>query len=296
MRVHNARVMKSLLYESDDVVIESTRSDADAGHLSASQTPLAHAFVFSRTISRLEDGEGRSVTANPTAVLMLNQNQRYTTHPIDELDATVRYLVSDTVLLQLLAPFEKSISLYRPFRFLEAAPPATTLIEERVLAEAVASGEPIDVEDAVFRMLASVVRAAYGQKRGRMATRREIDGVEAVREWIARNPAANPSLPDLSEIAGLTPMKLCRAFRQRTGLTLTRFRHELRGCLALDLMTGGSKDLLEISLSLGYSSHSHFTYVFRRIFGEAPSAVRRRLTAPIEAATAAARSAAHASR
>lgn len=288
--------MKSLLYESDDVVIESTHSDATGGHLSAAQTPLAHAFVFSRTISKLDDGEGRSVTANPTAVLMLNQNQRYTTHPIDEHDASVRYLVSDTVLLQLLAPYEKSVSLYRPFRFLEAAPPATTLIEERVLAEAVASGERMDVEDAVLHMLASVVRAAYGQKRGRMATRREIDGVEAVREWIARNPAANPSLPELSEIAGLTPMKLCRAFRQRAGLTLTRFRHELRGCLALDLMTGGSKDLLEISLSLGYSSHSHFTYVFRRIFGEAPSAVRRRLTASLEAATAAARSAAHASR
>jgi AraC-like DNA-binding protein len=288
--------MKSLLYESDDVVIESAHNDAADGHLSAAQTPLAHAFVFSRTISKLDDGEGRSVTANPTAVLMLNQNQRYTTRPIDEVETSVRYLVSDTVLLQLLAPYEKSVSLYRPFRFLEAAPPAATLIEERVLAEVVASGEPMDVEGAVLHMFASVVRAAYGQKRGRMATRREIDGVEAVREWIARNPAANPSLPEMSEMAGLTPMKLCRAFRQRTGLTLTRFRHVLRGCLALDLMTSGSKDLLEISLSLGYSSHSHFTYVFRRIFGEAPSAVRRRLTAPLEAATAAARSAAHASR
>ena len=289
--------MGSLLYESDDVVIESTHNDAPAGgHLSASQTPLAHAFVFSRTIAKIEDGEGRSVTANPAAVLMLNQNQRYTTYPFGELDTTVRYLVSDTVLLQLLAPYEKNVSLYRPFRFLEAAPPASTLIEERVLAEAVASGDRIDLEEAVIQILASVVRAAYGQKRGRMATRREIEGVEAVREWIARNPAANPSLPEMSEIAGLTPMKLCRAFRQRTGLTLTRFRHILRGCLALDLMTSGSKDLLEISLSLGYSSHSHFTYVFRRIFGEAPSAVRRRLTAPFEAATAAARSAAHASR
>jgi AraC-like DNA-binding protein len=287
--------MSSLLYESDDVVIESTHSDA-GGHLSASQTLLAHAFVFSRTISKLEDGEGRSITANPAAVLMLNQNQRYTTRPIGEVDSSVRYLVGDTVLLQLLTPFEKNVSLYRPFRFLEAAPPAATLIEERVLAEGLASGDQLDVEEAVFRILASVIRAAYGQKRGRMSTRREIDGVEAVREWIARNPEANPSLPDLSSIAGLTPMKLCRAFRQRTGLTLTRFRHVLRGCLALDLMTSGAKDLLEISLSLGYSSHSHFTYVFRRIFGEAPSAVRRRLTAPIEAATAAARSAAHASR
>src|ERR1044071_10101709 len=102
--------MKSLLYESDDVVIESAHSDAAGGHLSAAQTPLAHAFVFSRTISKLDDGEGRSVTANPTAVLMLNQNQRYTTRPIDELEASVRYLVSDTVLLQLLARSEEHTS------------------------------------------------------------------------------------------------------------------------------------------------------------------------------------------
>jgi AraC-like DNA-binding protein len=291
--------MDSFLFASDDVVIESTRCSASEARFGEPQTQVTHAFVFPRTITKIDDGEGRSVTANPTAVMMLNQNQRYTRRPVSDLDASVRYVVSDTVLLQLLAPFDKKLSLYRPFRFLEAAPPAATLIRERVLHEMLASGtfaDRVEIEESVFQILGAVVRAAYGHKRGRLATRREIDGVEAVREWIARNPEANPSLPELSAIAGLPPMKLCRAFRLRTGLTLTRFRHVLRGCLALDLMTGGSKDLLEISLSLGYSSHSHFTYVFRRIFGEAPSAIRRRLTAPSEAATAAARSAAHASR
>jgi AraC-like DNA-binding protein len=36
-------------------------------------------------------------------------------------------------------------------------------------------------------------------------------------------------------------------------------------------------ELIDIALDLGFSSHSHFTDIFRRTFGNTPSAVRQAL-------------------
>jgi AraC-like DNA-binding protein len=55
---------------------------------------------------------------------------------------------------------------------------------------------------------------------------------------------------------------------------LTCYRHELRLRLALDRLRDPNVDLTDLSLDLGYSSHSHFTARFRRHFGIVPSQVR----------------------
>jgi AraC-like DNA-binding protein len=282
-------------FESDDLVIGISHCDsADVRFRDPVSWP-SHAFLFPRTVTAIDYAGGPSVTANPTAVLLYNQNQRYVRRAISGKDTTVCYLVSDALVLQLLAPHETRTSLVRPFRLIEAAPTAATLLEERLLIESLRQGAP-DIHDRAVAMLGTVLQSAYDQKRRGRATEREIDGVELVREWIARNPIRNASLAELSALAGLPPMKLCRAFRQRTGLTLTRYRHELRGCLALDTMSEDSRDLLDIALALGYSSHSHFTYVFRKIFGVTPSVARASLAGAGEVVACAARSDAHASR
>ena len=72
---------------------------------------------------------------------------------------------------------------------------------------------------------------------------------------------------------------LARLFRQATGHSLHGYRTELRLRSALDHLASSSCDLVTLALSLGYSSHSHFTRVFRHAFGVTPSSVRGRLTA-----------------
>lgn len=280
------------IYESDDLVIGVSRCAASDPRFREPVSWPSHGFLFPRTITSFDYAGGPSITANPTSILLYNQNQRYSRRPINHEERVVCYLVSDAFVLRLLAPYETRTSLVRPFRLIESAPSAATLLEERILFQTLGR----NLETRVFTVLQSIVHCAYDRRRRGGATQREIDGVEAVREWIARNPAVNASLNELSEIGNLPPVKLCRAFRQRTGLTLTRYRHELRGCLALDRMAGDSGDLLDIALSLGYSSHSHFTYVFRKIFGMAPSAARARLSGSEEVVACAARSDAHASR
>ena len=56
------------------------------------------------------------------------------------------------------------------------------------------------------------------------------------------------------------------------------YRLDLRLRAAMERIGDASADLSRLSLELGFSSHSHFTSVFRTRFGMTPSACRRSLT------------------
>ena len=98
--------------------------------------------------------------------------------------------------------------------------------------------------------------------------------VEAAKRAIARDLGRNVTLRDLSRSMRCNPSRLCRAFRHFTGQTLTSYRHALRIQAALERLRETPIDLTTLALDLGYSSHSHFTHVFRRYLGVTPSQVR----------------------
>src|SRR5438132_13190852 len=100
------------------------------------------------------------------------------------------------------------------------------------------------------------------------------DLVEAAKRTIASNLDRNVTLRELSTAIRCSPWRLCRAFRRATGQTLTSYRHALRVQAAVEQLRAGRSDLTELALELGYSSHSHFTHVFRRHLGIKPSQVR----------------------
>jgi AraC-like DNA-binding protein len=100
------------------------------------------------------------------------------------------------------------------------------------------------------------------------------DLVEAAKTTIATNLDRNVALHELCSALRCSPWQLCRAFRRATGQTLTNYRHALRMQIALERLQQQDTDLTELALELGYSSHSHFTYVFHRHLGITPSQVR----------------------
>jgi len=98
--------------------------------------------------------------------------------------------------------------------------------------------------------------------------------VEAAKREIARHPDRNFTLHEIARAVRCTPWRLCREFRRLTGQTMTSYRHALRMQLALERLRDSPSDLTALALELGYSSHSHFTQVFRRHIGITPSEVR----------------------
>jgi AraC-like DNA-binding protein len=73
-----------------------------------------------------------------------------------------------------------------------------------------------------------------------------------------------------------SPFNFSRIFLQQTGLPVHRYLTLLRLRASLELIAAPRTDLTSIALDLGFSSHSHFTDVFRREFGETPSDFRKK--------------------
>ena len=83
------------------------------------------------------------------------------------------------------------------------------------------------------------------------------------------------TLNEISEEAEVSPFHLCRMFKKETGLSIHRYLNRLRLRACVDSLTQAQQGLTDLAISVGYSSHSHFTEAFRREFGVPPSVVRK---------------------
>ena len=84
-------------------------------------------------------------------------------------------------------------------------------------------------------------------------------------------------LEELSEVLDMTPHYLCRSFRKSVGMPPHRYLITRRIERAKELLASSDKDVTEIALEVGFSSHSHFTTAFRRSVGYAPRTYRNSL-------------------
>lgn len=120
-------------------------------------------------------------------------------------------------------------------------------------------------------------RPLFARATGGTRRRGDVDAVEAARDLIARRYRDNLSLSDIARAVSSSVFHLSRLFHARTGFSLHAYRNQLRLRGALARLAERDADLTNIALDLGFSSHSHFTDIFRRTFGRTPSAVRRSL-------------------
>ncbi len=259
--------VEALLFRSDVVAVGKFRCPVTHPLFRDSGPCSHHTFVFPRTVTGIRHANGASFVGTPGGVAFYNQHQEYSRTPISEIDASDWYTVADDVLFDIV----DTDSAERPFRAASATVDARTFLEQRMLFDALDRGtelDPLEVEETVLRVLQRVApRAADGQSR-------DADAVERVRELIARDPSHNTPLRVLARAVALSPFQLCRAFRAHTGETMTAYRHSLRLRFALDRLRDPRLELTTLAFDLGYSSHSHFTAVFRRHFGLTPSAFR----------------------
>jgi len=98
--------------------------------------------------------------------------------------------------------------------------------------------------------------------------------LKRVLEYIDANLADNLVLDTLAEVAGLNLYHFARGFRQSTGLS--PHQHVLRRRIerAKEFLRSSHLSVLEASARTGFVDQSHFSKVFRRIVGVAPSKYR----------------------
>jgi AraC family transcriptional regulator len=109
--------------------------------------------------------------------------------------------------------------------------------------------------------------------------RRAIDFIEA-------NLDGPIGLADMAASAGLTRMHFAAQFRSTTGYSPHAYLLQRRLEHAQMLLRNYDFSVLDVALSCGFSSHSHFTAVFKRMIGDPPTAWRVRMRSSGEAVAA----------
>ncbi len=130
-------------------------------------------------------------------------------------------------------------------------------------------------EPALEEWIVTLLRAALDTharaKEPGSATRRLI---RRTKEFLEANLARPIRLADVSRAVGASPAYLTDIFRRVEGVPLHAYLTQLRLARAL-VELQHVNDLTTLALSLGFSSHSHFTAAFRRAFGCTPSQFRK---------------------
>ncbi|HTO87439.1 MAG TPA: AraC family transcriptional regulator [Thermoanaerobaculia bacterium] len=208
-----------------------------------------------------------------------------TTHPHGGGDRGSELAVSPDVLAEILrrydaaagerpeSPFSTGWGPCAPRAFLWQR-----ALVRRILAEHRIDG--LEIEELALTLADRLVRAA-AEESGRSRTpplrlgAREHEEVDSLRGHLSSHPGRRHRLDALARHLESTPFRLCRSFRAVTGMTIHRYLTRVRLQQAIGLLAEGFPDLSDLASELGFSSHSHFTAVFRRRLGETPEAVRR---------------------
>ena len=147
----------------------------------------------------------------------------------------------------------------------------------RAIARAIYDGaDGLLVEEQLLALGHATVAGAFGG--GEYRRRRTPAVVEDAKALLTARYSERLTLDEVGRAVNVSPFHLARSFRRHTGYTLHEYRTQLRLRAALDRLGEGDEDLVDIARAVGYSSHSHLTASFRRVFGVPPSRLRRRLT------------------
>lgn len=264
-------------YETGLVTIGVFRAGVDDPLFRDSGPTERAIFVFPRTSVVIRHVDKPPFSTDTCTVTYYNRGQRYTREPIDPRgDRCEWFAVRPDLLLELLSAYEPDVveRPTEPFSMPCGPSDAHSYAAQRTVVRHVHGEEtpdPLAVDESVVAILDHLLTLAHGRPHpsdaGRLAP--------AVKRYLADHFTASDSLQEIAAAVDCSVFHLCRVFREETGTTIHRYRHQLRLRRSLELVAEPDSDLTDVAFRLGFSSHSHFTAAFRKAFGTTPSEFRR---------------------
>jgi AraC family transcriptional regulator len=281
--------VERIVFSSSLVCAGLFRCRADDEHFPGGRPCSAHSVVFPRESVWIQHECGRRFVGDPSVATLYNRGETYRRWSIGGRPDRCDWLAFPDAMLRgavrEVAPADADAPR-GPLRATSTPISAGLYAAQRQLflhLKANPAGtEPMPVEERAMALLSAVLHSAYPTNaREPRQTRRSLEAVEQIRERIAAGASRRYSLADLVEGLDISAYHACRVFRAMTGATISEYRTQLRVRAALEPVLAGD-DLTATGLSLGFDSHSHFTYAFRRAFGVPPSELRRRGQLPVD--------------
>lgn len=239
-----------------------------------------------RGVCVMHFSRGSQVIGEPNLGLILPAGRSYrVSHPVTEGDDcfVVEYSsecfrdVMETVLISA------GISSAGTHSFLSLPAIAARNLIWRRLAQNIASA--LEVEETGLALLSYALRRSREQVSTRCKSSKIPRQIDIAKVVLLTHPEKNWNLTSLAHTLECSPFYLTRSFREYVGVPLHRYQLQTRLAKAIDLLLDSNQDLMTIALSLGFSSHSHFTSSFRQMVGFTPNRLREIATSRIAAET-----------
>jgi AraC family transcriptional regulator len=240
--------------------------------------------AFSKHIGR------EKITADVNQAVFFAKDAVYrVSHPVDCGDSGTILTLAPRNLNDIVRARDPSIDEHpgRPFQFVTGPCDATVYWRHRLLVQRL-EGRPEDpinhfwTDETTLQLIADLLELAFDRQDSSRKTRRvstdvdHAEKTEAAKELLAARMSERVMLDEIAREVGASPFNFARMFRRQTGLPVHRYLTLLRLRASLERLAEANVDLTILALELGFSSHSHFTDVFRREFGETPSTFRRK--------------------
>ena len=246
-----------------------------------------HIVVFPRTPVWIRHEGQPPFLADPEIVPCYNRGQVYRRDSVRGMPDRCEWFAFPVEVLQsVLAERDPAVAERpaTPFPFRKAPGDPRSYFEQRRLVEALSGPAPpeaMEVEETVLGLLGRLLPAACdaagvgNRRRVPRKARLDRDLVENAKAELSRSLGAPAKLGDVAARLEVSPFRLCRTFRRETGTTVHRYRNGLRLAASLELLHRTNGGVTNVALSLGFSSHSHFTAAFRQVYGTTPREIRR---------------------
>jgi len=131
------------------------------------------------------------------------------------------------------------------------------------------SASPLAIEGLMLEMVADLSRR-YSLHSDRKPAR----WLERAREILHAHSSETIKLHDIAKAVDIHPVHLAREFRKVYGCTLGEYLRALRIDFCCTRLSSSDDSLVEIALTAGFSSQSHFSRVFKRHTGTTPTEFR----------------------
>lgn len=95
--------------------------------------------------------------------------------------------------------------------------------------------------------------------------------LKRVRDYVDAHFAHPITLSDLANVAGLSRMHFAGEFRRATGVRPHEFVLRQRVERSQKMLLASNLSLVQIALSHGFQTQSHYSVVFKRIVGHTPA-------------------------
>jgi AraC-like DNA-binding protein len=233
------------------------------GHTYSSETQFV--FPYFGAFGWRVGSERRLVDAN--SVLLVHSGQEcHETHPVRGIGHGSAIVTPDDGMLDELQAQSR-----RSGRNLAATVTHSMSDRAKLLTHAIVFGndnDPLAIEERAMQLMFEALRIDCGGD-----ARAPSRTVEKAKEILHSRYFEPMSLERVAREVGVTPVYLTQAFRKSQGVPLYRYQTRLRLSRAL-VELPRCDDITGLALDLGFSSHSHFTTVFRTMFGMTPSRFR----------------------